>query len=300
MNTKIIKILKNKSIKLVAIMIMIITLGYTVSSIATSDIKTSTANFSSMGIVSDISEKYIKINQAKGSNNTSQTEYELNIKNIENIQTDKYVPISINDIKIGDKIIAQGLSNGSDFFVKRIISFSSDFAIKEDKTIATSTVQSDEVKEVVNASSTDLNIATSGDSIINKDSENIVTEDVIASSTVIIGSYNTGGITSTSTTSAVATSTDLISTSTSDVASSTDVSTSTDISSDIGIGTTTQNDVIATSTSDASTSVEIINNSNSTTTESIVENVVNIVTDIVDTVTETVTEMVNNIVNIVE
>jgi hypothetical protein len=119
------KIVKHKLFKLNSVFILILFLGWSMSSVADDDIKSATNNFSAMGLVSQISDNTLEIKEAKGSDKSGKTEYDLNIENLEKIETGKNEVLNFSDIKEGDKVIVQGLTNGSTFFVKRIISFTS-------------------------------------------------------------------------------------------------------------------------------------------------------------------------------
>lgn len=74
-------------------------------------------SFSAIGVVSNITDGTLSLLDGKSS------EQILDISNVSKIETKDYHPLSISDIKIGDKIIVQGalVSNGIE--VRRIISF---------------------------------------------------------------------------------------------------------------------------------------------------------------------------------
>ncbi len=129
--------LKNDLIRIITVISIVIVLGWGISSIAEDDISSAHNNFSVVGIVSNIDNENINLEEAQGSDRTGKNSYVLNIKNVQKVETSKYQSINIGDIKVGDKIIAQGLTNGSTFFIKRIISFA-DVVVKDD-VLATTT-----------------------------------------------------------------------------------------------------------------------------------------------------------------
>ena len=140
MTNNINKVFKHRLFKMIAAFIIILSLGWSLSTVADDDIKSATNNFSAMGLVSEISEDGLEISEAKGSDKSGKIVYDLNIDNLEKIQTNKNEPLNLVDIKKGDKVIVQGLTNGSTFFIKRIISFTSvSTATSTDEIFATST-----------------------------------------------------------------------------------------------------------------------------------------------------------------
>jgi hypothetical protein len=115
------------NIKKVSIFVTLfaLVLSWGISNAINSDISSATSNFSVSGIVTEVSNTYILINNAKGSVVSSDGTYSLNLEYLKTIETNTYQPLTLSDIKTGDKIVAQGLTNGSIFFIKRIISFAS-------------------------------------------------------------------------------------------------------------------------------------------------------------------------------
>ena len=115
------------NIKKVSIFVILfaLVLSWGISNAINSDISSATSNFSVSGIVTEVSNTYILINNAKGSVVSSDGTYSLNLEYLKTIETNTYQPLTLSDIKTGDKIVAQGLTNGSTFFIKRIISFAS-------------------------------------------------------------------------------------------------------------------------------------------------------------------------------
>ncbi len=113
-------------------------LSWGISHAVNNDIKSATTNFSATGIVSDVSEFSMTIENAKGSTQSSDGTYNLNLDYLKKVETSDYGPLALTDIKAGDKVVVQGLTNGYAFYIKRIVSFTS-VATKADDENATST-----------------------------------------------------------------------------------------------------------------------------------------------------------------
>lgn len=155
----IIKIIKrNKLFRISTTVVIVLILSWGVSSVADDNIKSATNNFSAMGLVSDISDDSLEIKEARGSDKSGKTTYDLNIDNLEKIQTNKNEPINFTDIKEGDRIIVQGLTNGSTFFIKRIITFTS--TAKPVATTTATTTESDVVSTSTATTTEDVVVKT--------------------------------------------------------------------------------------------------------------------------------------------
>ncbi len=85
--------------------------------------KPQTKNFSVSGIVINIDPTNIYIEQARGSDDEGRTSYTLDISNIKKVETSDYQPITLSDIKVGNKVVAQGQEDGGNITIKRIIYF---------------------------------------------------------------------------------------------------------------------------------------------------------------------------------
>jgi hypothetical protein len=261
--------IKLDSIKTFFAVTIIAILGWGVSSSAIDDIKSATINFNAMGIVSEISDKSMTIKDAKGSNSASDTTYDLNLDYLSKIETSSYTPLNLSDVKVGNRIIVQGLTNNSTFFIKRIISFDSiatPVEEKDDTVLATTTID-----DVVIATTTDVGTST-------------LTEDVIKEST--------GGSSSDTTPVTPAPApvdTVIVSTTTEPVATTTSTST----------------DPVATTTSDVATTTEGIIDTITSTIGDVIDKVVDVVQDVVETVVgsstpEVVTEPVVNVQELID
>ena len=113
-------------VKIFSVFLLVaLVLSWGISNAVNNDIQSATSNFSVSGTVSEMSDMYIVVTDAVGSLKSSDGTYNLNIDYLKRVETDKYSPLTISDIVVGDKIIAQGVTNGYSFFVKRIVSFTS-------------------------------------------------------------------------------------------------------------------------------------------------------------------------------
>jgi len=165
---------KVEMIKMFSIIAIVSVLGWGISNadnlnpFLDNGIETATENFSALGIVSKITESKISLIDARGSDKSGNTTYSLDISNLEKVETNSYTPLIITDIKVGDKIIAQGLTNGSTFFIKRIVSFSSAIQITEVATTTASTT--------IDTASTTTDTASSTTEVSTTTEDTITTE----------------------------------------------------------------------------------------------------------------------------
>ncbi len=111
-------------------------------------------NFSVVGVVFDVSETTLSID-TQSSNDSSKTIYTLNTDTVVKIETRNYKPLTLSDIKIGDKVVVQGMENEGNITIKRIISF----GIATDIDTATSTATtSDETASTTDTATSTLTI----------------------------------------------------------------------------------------------------------------------------------------------
>jgi hypothetical protein len=94
-------------------------------------------NVSIIGYVQSIDDKSITIKQATASDKTNNDTYVVYTKHADKIETHTYNPMSLSAISIGDKIITQGVTDGSKYWAKRIIVFydSASLSQQEDENI---------------------------------------------------------------------------------------------------------------------------------------------------------------------
>lgn len=120
---------KVEMIKMLSVIVIVTAIGFGISNaddlnpFLENGIESATENFSVLGIVSEITDNKISLIEARGSDKSGNDSYTLDITNLEKVETNSYSPLIITDIKLGDKIIAQGLTNGNKFFIRRIVSF---------------------------------------------------------------------------------------------------------------------------------------------------------------------------------
>lgn len=120
---------KSEMIRLFSVIMIVLAIGFGISNaddlnpFSEKGIETAVENFSVLGVVSEISNETITVNNAKASDKTGNSTYVLDIAYLEKIETKTYEPLIISDLKVGDTIIAQGLTNRETFFIKRIVSF---------------------------------------------------------------------------------------------------------------------------------------------------------------------------------
>ena len=251
------KLPKPQFLKIFSVVILgALILSWGISNAVNNDIQSATSNFSVSGTVSEIFDTYIIVTDAKGSLKSSDGTYNLNIDYLKRVETDKYVTLGISDIVVGDKIVAQGVTNGYSFFIKRIVSFTSiphNLAVDE------------------NNSTTTADVVAGSATTTSSTSESVA----VASTTSTTESTTTASVSGGSAASADAAVGDTASAST-----STSVSTSTDTSTDIINSTTTE---------DTSTSTPSIIDKVNDVLQGVIETVKDAVKDVVNTVTGTST-----------
>lgn len=156
-------------IRLFSVIVIVLAIGFGISNaddinpFSEKGIETATENFSVLGVVSEISNDSVVVNNAKGSDKSGDTTYTLDISYLEKVETNTNNPLIITDIKIGDTIIAQGLTNNQTFFIKRIVSFGGGIEIVNTDT-ATTTIDI--------ATSTDSGTTTTDTSTTTEESVN--------------------------------------------------------------------------------------------------------------------------------
>lgn len=196
---------KVEMIKMLSIITVVSILGWGISHadnlnpFSDTGIETATQNFSALGNVSEITESSITLIDAKGSDKSGNTTYTLNISHLEKVETSAYTPLIITDIKVGDKIIAQGLTDGTTFFIKRIVSFSSDVKPLE---VATTTVDvaTSTASTTTDTASTTTDTASSTNETSSNESSTTTPEVIIATTTEVATTTETSTTTEEATT----------------------------------------------------------------------------------------------------
>ena len=82
-------------------------------------------NFSVVGTIGEVATttSSIILNNAKGSDDSGNTTYIVDTSNVNDVETNHFVAISLSDLKAGDNIIAQGVERGSVFQIYKIYSY---------------------------------------------------------------------------------------------------------------------------------------------------------------------------------
>ena len=128
-----------------------------------------TKNFSAVGVVSNITDTYLSIDNAKSGDEAGPTSYTFDTSTIKKIESNHYYPLTLSQIQIGDNVIVQGLDKDGNIEIRRVIWYGTSTATGiltrngEVPTFATSTVATTTVATTTattTATST-LDVATS-------------------------------------------------------------------------------------------------------------------------------------------
>jgi hypothetical protein len=111
--------------KITLVISVVLLLSWGITKATEDNFVEATNNFSVIGTVSVVSDDTVSLIDARGSGMQSEELYNLNIEHLTKVETKDYKPLIISDVKPGDTIIAQGVTDGSTFFITRIVSFSS-------------------------------------------------------------------------------------------------------------------------------------------------------------------------------
>lgn len=251
--------------RMFSLIAVVTVLSWGISYASNNDIESATSNFSVMGTVSTVSDIGISIIEAKGSNNANDRSYDLNIRNIQKVETSDYVPLNISDIKVGDKIVAQGLTNGSVFFIKRIVSFTSS---PYDSIAETATT----TESVASATSTEDTASTT------------IAQSVVATSTEGAGASGSSSV--------LPVVNEGSATSSGVIAPVENATTSTE---EMGTSSTSTEGVVSTTTEASTSTEEVVSTTTeeSTSTPSIMEGVTNVIEGVVEAVTNAIQDVVD-------
>ena len=80
--------------------------------------------FSAFGLVANVNDTSVSVNEANGSDGSKNSSYTFEISNLTKIQNNKSVAISISDLKLGDKIGLQGRELDGTLNASRVVLFS--------------------------------------------------------------------------------------------------------------------------------------------------------------------------------
>ncbi|HTK32924.1 MAG TPA: hypothetical protein VL335_00025 [Candidatus Paceibacterota bacterium] len=192
---------KDVKVRILTILVVVSIIFVSVTNVYSEPIKT-TSNYSSMGTVVSISSTDLALS-VKGSTNT------FDIDAVSKIQSKSYAQLSINDVKVGDAVIVQGINDTGKVIIRRII----DMTWTVERGLATSTPQQSIVPDsasttvAATTSMTDMTASsTNGDSLelgANESTSTSVRIDLAASSTPLATDSATSTADVATTTSAV-------------------------------------------------------------------------------------------------
>jgi hypothetical protein len=263
-------LLKTDLFKIIIVSLIVLPLmwGITSANFA-GNIEDASEHFSKLGVITEIDSSSILV-EAK--NETPVETYEINVNHLEVIQTEEYESLVFTDLRAGDEIIVQGLTDGKYYFAKRIISFTSNVSIDFDEIadnppeVASTTATSTDENATSTATSTDETEEdddSSGGNGGGGNSGSDNSEDATATSTD--ETTDTATSTDDGTDTTTATSTDETTDET--TATSTDETADTATSTDDGVDTTTSTSTDETTDDTTATSTdETTDNSNETDT----------------------------------
>jgi hypothetical protein len=157
--------------------------------------------FSAIGLVSTTTETTISIDSAHGSDNASTTSYTFDTSTIGKFETNKYKPLLISDIKVGDRVIVQGTSKGDLITAGRLIDFTTSSTATTTDTLATTTPE----LSTTTSTTTDVTSSSTSTSTLNDVIQNIV--NIITGTTTGTSSDNTATTTDDTSTTTEATTT---------------------------------------------------------------------------------------------
>lgn len=80
-------------------------------------------NFSAIGVISSVSSEAMIIEKASGSDGKRDTSYAFSMNSVLKVETNKYKPVNMSELKAGDKVIVQGSGDPGKVFVTRIVLF---------------------------------------------------------------------------------------------------------------------------------------------------------------------------------
>ncbi len=237
-------------LKLPLIILTVLLLTWGITKATENELQSARDKFNVIGTVSDISTESLSLINARGTNDNTEELYNLNITYLDKVETSTYDPLVQSDIKVGDTLIAQGVTNGSTFFIQRIVLFPQTPLEPQDLT------------------------ATSTDSIIATTTEDIATTTQEETTQDTTGSSDEEQTEDTP-----------LATTTEDVASTTEEATTTDL-----LIATTTDPVIATTTPEEATSTATTTESIIETITDVVEEVLDTATEVLDVIVDTITQ----------
>ena len=172
-------------------------------------------NFSAIGVVYDIDASSLLMDSVRSSDKTDDASYIFDLKGVEKVEDSSYGPLSISDIKDGDKILVQGIDRDGTIAIRRIVSLSSGTTTEQEATGTGQTAADGaSASAVPSVASTSGDISASASPAIGTTTDPVATTTAVATSTQVAPSP-------------IATTTDDVSTSTDPVATTTPAVTTT-------------------------------------------------------------------------
>ena len=168
---------KSEFLRMLSIMVLVSVLGWGISK-ADSSLTANHApikNFSAIGVVSSIDPSSLTISSANGSDNAFTSSYTFDTSAVTKIETSDYHALTMNDIQVGDRVIAQGIrsaSSSNSIEIHRLIDFNATSTIPEVYVpVASST------PTIIEASSTDATSTATDTTPTTPDVTSTTTED---------------------------------------------------------------------------------------------------------------------------
>ena len=127
---------KSEFFRMLSILVLVSVLGWGISK-ADSSLTANHApikNFSAIGVVSSIDSSSITISSASGSDNAFTNTYTFDTSAVTKIETSDYHALTLDNIQVGDRIIAQGIrsaSSSNSIEIHRLIDFNASSTIPE-------------------------------------------------------------------------------------------------------------------------------------------------------------------------
>ena len=186
---KLVQSIPTEVFRITIAIIVVLGLTWGIAKATENELESATDNFSVIGTVSSISDETLSLIDARGTDTKEEELYNLNITYLDRVETKEYQPLIISDIKPGDTIVAQGVTNGTKFFIKRIVSFSTaPLPVEEEATttpdvVATSTEDTASTTPDVNSETEDTPPTEQSTTSLPVQEEATTTPDVVATST---------------------------------------------------------------------------------------------------------------------
>ena len=182
---------KSEFFRMLSILVLVSVLGWGISK-ADSSLTANHApikNFSAIGVVSSIDSSSITINSASGSDNAFTSSYTFDTSAVTKIETSDYHALTLDNIQVGDRIIAQGIrsaSSSNSIEIHRLIDFNASSTIPEVYVPAASSTPT-----IINVSPTDASSTATDTTPTPTDASTTGDASTTATSTVLDTVVNT-------------------------------------------------------------------------------------------------------------